>query len=101
MGYLVSKSQSSTQSTISNNTALVTRAGIGTQEGLYGVLKDGIFLNNHFSGRELSEGDIQARISRVARSRLFGAIWKAKVRPLILSPEKKNPNEKSKEIYLY
>lgn len=82
VGYLLSKAQAATQSTIANNTALVTRRGIGTPGGLYGALQDGVFLNNHFSMNELSEGDIQARISHVARVRLLVAIWKAKVRSM-------------------
>ncbi|KAG0142135.1 hypothetical protein CROQUDRAFT_717840 [Cronartium quercuum f. sp. fusiforme G11] len=78
ISYLLSKAQASTQGTIANSTAAATRLGISSPEGLYGVLKDGIFLNNHFSSGEFSEGEIQSAILRVARARLFAAIWKAK-----------------------
>lgn len=79
ISYLLSKAQASTQSMLANTTEDALRRGIGTEQGLYGLLKDGIFLNNHFSGTEMTEGDIQAAISRVARARLLAAIWKAKV----------------------
>ncbi|KAG0145588.1 hypothetical protein CROQUDRAFT_45594 [Cronartium quercuum f. sp. fusiforme G11] len=78
ISYLLSKAQASTQTMLANTTETATKQGISSQSGLYGILKDGIFLNNHFSGSEMSEGEIQTAISRVARARLLAAIWKAK-----------------------
>ncbi|KAH9820091.1 hypothetical protein DFH28DRAFT_885878 [Melampsora americana] len=78
ISYLLSKAQVSTQGNISNGTATALRQGISSSDGLYGALKDGIFLNNHFSADELSESDLQAAITRVAGVRLLAAIWKAK-----------------------
>ncbi|KAH9818695.1 hypothetical protein DFH28DRAFT_958882 [Melampsora americana] len=78
ISYLLSKAQASTQAMLADTTESATRAGISTEKGLYGILKDGIFLNNHFSGSEMTEGDIQTSIARVARARLLAAIWKAK-----------------------
>ncbi|EGG07048.1 uncharacterized protein MELLADRAFT_85933 [Melampsora larici-populina 98AG31] len=99
ISYLLSKAQASTQGTISNGTASALRQGISSTDGLYGALKDGIFLNNHFSADELAEGDLQAAISHVAGVRLLAAIWKAKIEKFFIvrgSPEMAKWNHRTK-----
>ena len=79
VNYLLSNAQADTQAKISNSTNRVIESGISTEEGLYGALKGGIFLNNHFSLNERSEDEIKTAITAVARGRLIAAIWKATV----------------------
>ncbi|PLW15648.1 hypothetical protein PCANC_15106 [Puccinia coronata f. sp. avenae] len=75
--YLLSNAQADTQAKLSSTTNKVIESGISTEEGLYGVLKGGLFLNNHFSYTERSEDEIKTAITAVARGRLIAAIWKA------------------------
>ncbi|CAH7685657.1 hypothetical protein BY996DRAFT_4580269 [Phakopsora pachyrhizi] len=75
--YILSKAQSQAQNKIADDARKVLQNGISAEDGLYGVLKDGIFLNNHRSVSEFSEREIQDAISMVARARLLAAIWKA------------------------
>ncbi|KAH9464711.1 hypothetical protein Pst134EB_004227 [Puccinia striiformis f. sp. tritici] len=77
VSYLLSKAQAETQAKLSDATKKVIVNGISTEEGLYGALKGGVFLNNHFSATERSEDEIKEAISAVARARLVAAIWKA------------------------
>jgi hypothetical protein len=77
--YLLSNAQADTQAKLSSTTNKVIESGISTEEGLYGVLKGGLFLNNHFSYTERSEDEIKTAITAVARGRLIAAIWKATV----------------------
>lgn len=79
VNYLLSNAQADTQAKISNSTNRVIESGISTEEGLYGALKGGVFLNNHFSSNERSEDEIKTAITAVARGRLIAAIWKATV----------------------
>ncbi|MBW0487991.1 hypothetical protein O181_027706 [Austropuccinia psidii MF-1] len=75
--YLLSRAQAEAQAKIATDTAQVIKSGISTDDGLYGVLRDGFFLDNHNSIKELSEGDLELAIGRVARARLLAGIWKA------------------------
>ncbi|MBW0472939.1 hypothetical protein O181_012654 [Austropuccinia psidii MF-1] len=75
--YLLSRAQAETQQKINVDTTKVMRHGISTDEGLYGVLRNGFFLDNHNSDEEISEGDLQAAMSSVAKARLLAAMWKA------------------------
>ena len=77
VNYLLSNAQADTQAKLSEATKKVLDNGISTDEGIYGALKGGVFLNNHFSDNERSEDDIRSAISDVARARLIAAIWKA------------------------
>lgn len=77
VNYLLSKAQSEAQAKISNATRQIVQNGISTDRGIYGVLKRGVFLDNHFSASERSEEEMEAAISAVARARLIAAIWKA------------------------
>ncbi|WAR55521.1 hypothetical protein PtB15_6B262 [Puccinia triticina] len=77
VSYLLSNAQAETQAKLSDATKKVLENGISTDEGIYGVLKGGAFLNNHFSATERSEDEIRSAISAVARARLIAAIWKA------------------------
>ncbi|CAH7688587.1 hypothetical protein PPACK8108_LOCUS23562, partial [Phakopsora pachyrhizi] len=74
---LLAKAQSQAQAKIAEDARKVLQNGISSEDGLYGVLKDGIFLNNHRSISEFSERDIQDAITMVARARLIAGIWKA------------------------
>lgn len=77
VNYVLAKARSEAQAKISGATRRVIRSGISTGKGIYGVLKAGIFLDNHFSASERSQDEIEAAISAVGRTRLISAIWKA------------------------
>ncbi|PLW08782.1 hypothetical protein PCANC_22184 [Puccinia coronata f. sp. avenae] len=75
--YLLSKAEADTQSKVSTAANKIIESGVSTEEGLYGALKGGVFLNNHVSHTERSEDSIKKEITAVARGRLIAAIWKA------------------------
>jgi hypothetical protein len=75
--YLLSKAEADTQSKVSTAANKIIESGVSTEEGLYGALKGGVFLNNHVSHTERSEDSIKKAITAVARGRLIAAIWKA------------------------
>jgi hypothetical protein len=77
--YMLSKAEAETQAKLSSSTKKVIQSGISTEEGLYGALQGGLFLNNHFSYTERSQDEIKTAIATVARGRLIAAIWKATV----------------------
>ncbi|PLW32775.1 hypothetical protein PCANC_17359 [Puccinia coronata f. sp. avenae] len=75
--YMLSKAEAETQAKLSSSTKKVIQSGISTEDGLYGALQGGLFLNNHFSYTERSQDEIKTAIATVARGRLIAAIWKA------------------------
>jgi len=74
--YLVANAQTDTQAKLSNAAKKVIESGISTDDGLFGVLKGGVFLNNHVGFNERSEDELKTALSAVARARLIAAVWK-------------------------
>ena len=77
--YLVANAQTDTQAKLSNAAKKVIESGISTDDGLFGVLKGGVFLNNHVGFNERSEDELKTALSAVARARLIAAVWKTTV----------------------
>ncbi|WAQ89830.1 hypothetical protein PtA15_11A521 [Puccinia triticina] len=75
--FLLSNAQMKAQAQFSNEMKKIIDGGISTEEGLYGALQGGTFLNDKFFTAEYSEDEIKNAISAVGRARLIAAVWKA------------------------
>ncbi|WAR59186.1 hypothetical protein PtB15_10B528 [Puccinia triticina] len=72
--WMLSKLEDSSQEKLSNYTKGVLQAGISTEEGMYGVLKNGVFLQKTI---EKTQYNLQASFEAVIKLRLLAAILKA------------------------
>lgn len=72
--WMLSQLQDRTQEKLNNYTNSVLQAGISTDQGMYGVLKSGIFLQRTI---EQSEFSIESTFESVIRLKLLAAILRA------------------------
>ncbi|KAA1063858.1 hypothetical protein PGT21_026748 [Puccinia graminis f. sp. tritici] len=72
--WMLSKLEDKSQEKLSNYTKGVLQAGISTEEGMYGVLKNGAFLQKTI---EKTQYNLQASFEAVIKLRLLAAILKA------------------------
>ncbi|CAH7671145.1 hypothetical protein BY996DRAFT_4579058 [Phakopsora pachyrhizi] len=78
--YALSKYQEMAQISVADLTIKNIESGISTEEGMYGVLKDGYFLMDHSTPRKKFEfniaGDKQEDLKIAVQLHLLSSIWK-------------------------
>jgi hypothetical protein len=73
---MLSKLEDKSQEKLSNYTKGVLQSGISTEEGMYGVLKNGVFLQKTI---EKTQFNLQVSFEAVIKLRLLAAILRAQV----------------------
>lgn len=89
--YMLSRNQDMAQMMVTNLSQSIIESGISTEQGIYGVLKDGKFLMNHsFKKFDLKEsiknlaGEEEEELKTSVQLHLLASIWEHQVSEPVL-----------------